>query len=171
MICLQFYHDFLALIKWCDLWLSFWAYTHNTNATGKKSWMLENQSASQTHFFRLQFTTTKTKRKRATQSHTDSVTIKKELQGSVFSCSQYRLWQNVFRLFNNFNVVFDCLPFVQQSNHHADERRKVSISMWLALSRDRRGENTLPLREESLSTSALDGRPVYRATYSCLMCG
>ena len=79
MVCSQFYHDFLALIKWCDLWLSFWAYKPAT-------WMLENQSASQTHFFCLQFTTTKTKIKRASQSHTDSVTIKKRT--AMFSYSQ-----------------------------------------------------------------------------------
>ena len=55
--------------------------------------------------------------------------------------------------------------------YHFAERRKVIISKWLALSRDRRGQNTLPPREKSLSTAALDGNPVLSEMYSFRICG
>src|SRR6218665_3920783 len=73
------------------------------------------------------------------------------------------------------NYTHTCSTFhklaISLTIYHFAMRRKTIISKWTLLKEVRRGENTLPPKENSLSHAALAGNPVLKTTYIFLMCG
>jgi|SRR6218665_1977650 len=73
------------------------------------------------------------------------------------------------------NYTHTCSTFhklaISHTIYHFAICRKTIISKWTLLKEVRRGKNTLPPKENSLSQATLAGNPVFKRTYIFLMCG